>query len=42
MGAICVPSYANNLMSELKENLPYQKQISNILTLHKRHFYGMD
>ena len=45
MGTICAPSYANIFMSELKKKayLPTnQKQICNILTLHRRHFYGMD
>ena len=40
MGTICAPSNANIFMSEFEEK--HQKQICNILTLHRRHFYGMD
>ena len=45
MGTICTPSCAIIFMSEFKKYIylpSNQKQVGNILMLHRQHFYGMD
>ena len=43
MGTIYAPSFANIFKISRKTYLsPNQKQICNIVTLHRQHFYGMD
>ena len=45
MGTIRTPSCAIIFMSEFKKYIylpSNQKQVGNILMLHRQHFYGMD
>ena len=45
MGTIRILSNSNIFMSEFEKKIclpSNQKQLCNILTLHRRHFYGMD